>query len=177
MRMSLGGSPGLVLLRHSMSHNSHSLHLFPFLVGLLSSLACTEASRTVEIHGKDYAFVAPTTLPSGNTTFRFINDGSVLHEVQLFPGRARAPKRPQRSWRPAPFLTAPMRVRAPFSSHLQVPPLGSTSSSPWGMARCMACCVNSGMPTPCRAIPQWGCGPFSESSESSGPAPTRVPAA
>jgi hypothetical protein len=70
-----------------MSHNSHSLHLFPFLVGLLSSLACTEASRTVEIHGKDYAFVAPVTLPSGNTTFRFINDGSVLHEVQLFQFR------------------------------------------------------------------------------------------
>jgi hypothetical protein len=70
-----------------MSHNSHSLHRFPFLVGLLSSLACTEASRTVEIHGKDYAFVAPATLPSGNTTFRFINDGSVLHEVQLFQFR------------------------------------------------------------------------------------------
>jgi hypothetical protein len=59
----------------------------PFILGLLSSLACTEASRTVEIHGKDYAFVAPATLPSGKTTFRFINDGSVLHEVQLFQFR------------------------------------------------------------------------------------------
>jgi hypothetical protein len=31
--------------------------------------------------------VAPATLPSGNATFRFINDGSVLHEVQLFQFR------------------------------------------------------------------------------------------
>lgn len=59
----------------------------PCLLGLLASLACTEPSRTVEIHGKDYAFVAPGTVPPGNTTFRFINDGSVLHEVQLFQFR------------------------------------------------------------------------------------------
>ena len=71
----------------SMSHNSPNLQRFPFVLALLSSLACTQASRTVDIHGKDYAFVVPPTLPSGNTTFRFINDGSVLHEVQLFQFR------------------------------------------------------------------------------------------
>lgn len=87
MRMSLGGSPVPVLLRHSMSHHSPGLDRFPLVLGLLSNLACTEASRTVEIHGKDYAFVAPATLPAGNTTFRFINDGGVLHEVQLFQFR------------------------------------------------------------------------------------------
>jgi hypothetical protein len=70
-----------------MSHNSLGLDRFPFALGLLSSVACTQASRTVEIHGKDYAFAAPATLPPGNTVFRFINDGSVLHEVQLFQFR------------------------------------------------------------------------------------------
>ncbi len=70
-----------------MSHNINDLDRSPFILGLLASLACTEAPRTVEIHGKDYAFVAPATLPSGKTTFRFINDGSVLHEVQLFQFR------------------------------------------------------------------------------------------
>jgi hypothetical protein len=88
MRKSLGGSPVSIL--HplcSMSHNSAALDRFPFVLGLLANLSCTQASRTVEIHGKDYAFAAPATLPSGNTTFRFINDGSVLHEVQLFQFR------------------------------------------------------------------------------------------
>jgi hypothetical protein len=70
-----------------MNHHSHGLDRFPFLLGLLSSLACAQPSRTVEIHGKDYAFAAPATLPPGKTTFRFINDGSVLHEVQLFQFR------------------------------------------------------------------------------------------
>ena len=88
MRISLGGSQVPISLSlRSMSHSSHGWDHFPFVVGLLSSVACTQTSRTVEIHGKDYAFVAPATLPSGNTIFRFINDGSVLHEVQLFEFR------------------------------------------------------------------------------------------
>jgi hypothetical protein len=70
-----------------MSQNCHGLNRFPFVLALLSSLACTQAPRTVEIHGKDYAFAAPARLPSGKTVFRFINDGSVLHEVQLFQFR------------------------------------------------------------------------------------------
>ena len=70
-----------------MRYNNHGLDRFPLVLGLLSSLACTQSPRTVEIHAKDYAFVAPATLSSGKTTFRFINDGSVLHEVQLFQFR------------------------------------------------------------------------------------------
>jgi hypothetical protein len=70
-----------------MSPTFHGVNRFPFFLGLLASLACTETPRTVEIHGRDYAFVAPATLPSGNTTFRFINDGTVLHELQLFQFR------------------------------------------------------------------------------------------
>jgi hypothetical protein len=38
----------------------------------------------VDIHGRDYGFTAPATVSPGITTFRFINDGAVLHEVQLF---------------------------------------------------------------------------------------------
>jgi hypothetical protein len=38
----------------------------------------------VDIHGRDYGFTAPGTVSPGLTAFRFINDGTVLHEVQLF---------------------------------------------------------------------------------------------
>jgi hypothetical protein len=51
---------------------------------LLAVLACSTAPRTVDIHAKNYAFSAPATLPAGPTLFRLINDGTVLHEVQLF---------------------------------------------------------------------------------------------
>ncbi|HEY7636998.1 MAG TPA: hypothetical protein VH763_15720 [Gemmatimonadales bacterium] len=60
---------------------------FPWVVALLSTVGCTQSARTVEIHGKDYAFAAPAIVPAGRTVFRFINDGSVLHEVQLFQFR------------------------------------------------------------------------------------------
>jgi alpha-D-ribose 1-methylphosphonate 5-triphosphate synthase subunit PhnH len=72
-----------------MSHHSLGFDRFPFVLTLLSSIACTQAPRTVEIHAKDYTFTAPATLPAGNAVFRFINDGSVLHEVQLFQFRKR----------------------------------------------------------------------------------------
>jgi hypothetical protein len=84
----VGGRQVLILASLcSMILHSHGWNRLPFGVALLSSVACAQTSRTVEIHGKDYAFVAPATLPSGNTIFRFINDGSVLHEVQLFQFR------------------------------------------------------------------------------------------
>lgn len=54
---------------------------------LLLAPACAGTPRTVEIRARDYAFAAPATLPPGPTTFRFINDGKVLHEVQLFQFR------------------------------------------------------------------------------------------
>jgi hypothetical protein len=45
---------------------------------------CARQTRVVDIHAKNYAFVAPATVPPGPTAFRFLNEGSVLHEVQLF---------------------------------------------------------------------------------------------
>jgi hypothetical protein len=46
----------------------------------------------VTIEARDYAFRAPATLPPGPTAFRFVNRGTVPHEVQLFrfaPGVSR----------------------------------------------------------------------------------------
>ena len=37
----------------------------------------------MEIIGLDYAFQAPSTLPSGRTTFRFFNRGKVSHELNI----------------------------------------------------------------------------------------------
>lgn len=69
-----------------------SLRVLPGSFAALS-LACARppAYREVEIHATDYAFQVPQTLPAGLTAFRFVNDGSVSHEVQLFrfrPGMA-----------------------------------------------------------------------------------------
>lgn len=44
--------------------------------------------REVDIHATDYSFRAPATLPAGLTAFRFVNDGAVNHEVQLFRFRS-----------------------------------------------------------------------------------------
>lgn len=74
-------------MRDVVSSSSGGLPRAPVALGLVAIVACGQAPRTVEIHAKDYRFVAPATLPSGNTTFRFINDGTVLHEVQLFQFR------------------------------------------------------------------------------------------
>jgi len=41
------------------------------------------ATRTATVHAKDFAFVAPDTIPAGWTTFRFLNDGPSLHHLQL----------------------------------------------------------------------------------------------
>src|SRR5690242_8859332 len=39
--------------------------------------------RDVEIVARDYAFAAPTQLSAGQTTFRFTNDGMVVHELHI----------------------------------------------------------------------------------------------
>jgi hypothetical protein len=57
------------------------------LAGLATrALACSghEGFREVDIHATEYTFRVPQTLPPGLTAFRFINDGAVSHEVQLF---------------------------------------------------------------------------------------------
>lgn len=54
------------------------------LSALLPASGCAPQPRVVDIHAKNYAFSAPAKLPPGSTSFRLVNDGSVLHEVQLF---------------------------------------------------------------------------------------------
>jgi len=51
---------------------------------LVIAAGCGPRQRVVDIHAANYAFSAPATLPPGLTTFRLVNDGTVLHEVQLF---------------------------------------------------------------------------------------------
>ncbi|GAC1647016.1 MAG: hypothetical protein NVS4B3_00390 [Gemmatimonadaceae bacterium] len=37
----------------------------------------------VTVHGTNFAFDAPLTIPAGMTTFKFVNDGPGLHQAQL----------------------------------------------------------------------------------------------
>lgn len=39
--------------------------------------------NVVAVRAKDYAFEAPTQIPSGMTTFRLVNDGTVLHHIVI----------------------------------------------------------------------------------------------
>ncbi|HEY4215747.1 MAG TPA: hypothetical protein VGM67_01345 [Gemmatimonadaceae bacterium] len=41
------------------------------------------ATHTAVVHAKDYAFDAPDTITAGWTTFHLVNDGAMLHHVQL----------------------------------------------------------------------------------------------
>ena len=52
-------------------------------IALLAACA-SRAPRAVDITAVNYAFQAPATLPAGPAVFRFINLGSVPHEVQLY---------------------------------------------------------------------------------------------
>lgn len=49
---------------------------------------CTESpsvpvDNVVQVVGTDYAFQVPTELPAGRTTFRFVNNGKVEHELNI----------------------------------------------------------------------------------------------
>ena len=37
----------------------------------------------VTVHAKDFAFVTPATISAGQTTFRLVNDGKVLHHLSI----------------------------------------------------------------------------------------------
>lgn len=50
---------------------------------VLGIFALPPAPREVEIVGLDYAFTAPSELPAGRTTFRFVNKGRVRHELNI----------------------------------------------------------------------------------------------
>ena len=54
------------------------------LIGSRSPRTSEPPLRRVAIEAKDYTFIAPATLPPGLTAFRFVNHGTVPHEVQLF---------------------------------------------------------------------------------------------
>lgn len=40
-------------------------------------------SSVIAVHGRDFAFDAPATIPAGKITLDFINDGLALHQAQL----------------------------------------------------------------------------------------------
>jgi hypothetical protein len=58
--------------------------LVALIGGYRSSQETEHRLRHVTIEARDYAFVAPATLSPGLTAFRFVNHGTVPHEVQLF---------------------------------------------------------------------------------------------
>jgi hypothetical protein len=41
------------------------------------------ATRTATVHAKDFAFVAPDTIPAGWNNFHLVNDGPALHHLQI----------------------------------------------------------------------------------------------
>ena len=60
------------------------------VAALLAACSCTSpvAPVLLRILAHNYAFEFPTTLPPGTTAFRLVNQGTVLHEVQLYRFRA-----------------------------------------------------------------------------------------
>jgi hypothetical protein len=42
-----------------------------------------DPSAAVVVHGKDFAFDAPDSVPAGVTTFKFVNDGAGFHHMQI----------------------------------------------------------------------------------------------
>ncbi len=40
-------------------------------------------SAVIAVHGRDFAFDAPATVPAGRISINFINDGQALHQAQL----------------------------------------------------------------------------------------------
>lgn len=50
---------------------------------LRAARSLVAAPNTVTIHAVDYAFKAPDSLPSGMTTFNLVNDGTMLHHMQV----------------------------------------------------------------------------------------------
>lgn len=69
-------------------------HPLAFVAAALSAallgVACNDATATgsvqptvVAVHGVDFAFDAPSTIPAGIVTINFVNDGKSLHQAQL----------------------------------------------------------------------------------------------
>ena len=50
-----------------------------------STVHDTRAAKipVVTVHAKDFAFVAPKSIPAGMTSFKLVNDGKNLHHMQI----------------------------------------------------------------------------------------------
>ncbi len=66
-----------------------SVATLPIVVALLFSSACSDAAgprpvaNVITIHGMDFSYDAPATIPAGMTTVNFVNDGPSLHQAQI----------------------------------------------------------------------------------------------
>ncbi len=65
-------------------HSTVRRAVFPVLLTLGSCTPSPPLLTHVRIIAHDYAFEFPATLPPGRTAFRLVNQGTVLHEVQLY---------------------------------------------------------------------------------------------
>jgi hypothetical protein len=60
-----------------------------FLASLFLAAACSDSAgptpiaNVITIHGMDFSYDAPSTVPAGLTTVKFINDGPALHQAQI----------------------------------------------------------------------------------------------
>jgi hypothetical protein len=59
-------------------------------IALLASGACSSdaagpapVANVITIHGADFSYTAPPTIPAGMTTVNFVNDGPALHQAQI----------------------------------------------------------------------------------------------
>lgn len=72
---------------------SHNILLaaaqLPIGLALLVGSACSDATgpapvaNVITVHGADFSYDAPATIPAGMTTVQFINDGPSLHQAQI----------------------------------------------------------------------------------------------
>jgi len=59
-------------------------------MALLVGAACSSdaagpapVANVITIHGADFSYDAPATIPAGMTTVNFVNDGPALHQAQI----------------------------------------------------------------------------------------------
>lgn len=82
---SFGGSHlKLVGDRVMRPHSSTRRAVFPIFLTLASCAPDAAPLSHLRILAHDYAFEFPTTISPGSTAFRLVNQGTVLHEVQLY---------------------------------------------------------------------------------------------
>ena len=65
------------------------MNAIPVLLSAIIAALSTPAVRSpgapvVTIHALDFSFKAPTSIKSGPTTFRLVNDGQQLHHLTIF---------------------------------------------------------------------------------------------